>query len=52
MEHAALQDVRRPINTIGLVIAPNMHAGYTFEVHDVREHTKIVFKAPMSCMIC
>jgi fructose 1,6-bisphosphate aldolase/phosphatase len=35
-----------PFNTIGLVIAPNMHAGYAFEVHDVRGHKKIVFNAP------
>jgi len=35
-----------PFNTIGLVIAPNMHAGYSFEVHDVKEHKKITFNAP------
>ncbi len=35
-----------PFNTIGLVIAPNMHAGYSFEVHDVRDHKKITFNAP------
>ena len=35
-----------PFNTIGLVIAPNMHNGYSFEVHDVKEHTKIIFNAP------
>jgi len=35
-----------PFNTIGLVIAPNMHAGFAFEVHDVKEHKKIVLKAP------
>ena len=35
-----------PFNTIGLVIAPDMHAGFTFEVHDVKEHRKIVFSAP------
>lgn len=35
-----------PFNTIGLVIAPNMHTGYTFEVHDVKEHKKIYFHAP------
>jgi fructose 1,6-bisphosphate aldolase/phosphatase len=29
-----------PFNTIGLVIAPNMHKGFTFEVHDVKEHKK------------
>ena len=35
-----------PFNTIGLVIAPNMHAGYIFEVHDVKEHKKIMFNSP------
>jgi len=35
-----------PFNTIGLVIAANMHNGFTFEVHDVKEHKKISFNAP------
>jgi fructose 1,6-bisphosphate aldolase/phosphatase len=35
-----------PFNTIGLVIATNMHSGYIFEVHDVKEHKKILFKTP------
>ena len=35
-----------PFNTIGLVIAANMHNGFTFEVHDVKEHKKIRFDAP------
>ena len=35
-----------PFNTIGLVIAANMHSGFAFEVHDVKEHTKIIFNAP------
>ena len=35
-----------PFNTIGLVIASNMHNGFTFEVHDVKEHKKITFDAP------
>ena len=35
-----------PFNTIGLVIAPTMHSGYIFEVHDVKEHKKIKFKTP------
>jgi fructose 1,6-bisphosphate aldolase/phosphatase len=35
-----------PFNTIGLVIAPSMHNGYIFEVHDVKEHKKIKFKTP------
>ena len=35
-----------PFNTIGLVIASNMHGGFAFEVHDVKEHKKITFNAP------
>jgi fructose 1,6-bisphosphate aldolase/phosphatase len=35
-----------PFNTIGLVIAENMHSGFSFEVHDVKEHKKITFHAP------
>jgi len=35
-----------PFNTIGLVIAPNMHSGFSFEVQDVKEHKKITFNAP------
>ncbi|MDP2726200.1 MAG: fructose-1,6-bisphosphate aldolase/phosphatase [Dehalococcoidia bacterium] len=35
-----------PFNTIGLVIASNMHHGFTFEVHDVKEHKKVTFNAP------
>jgi fructose 1,6-bisphosphate aldolase/phosphatase len=35
-----------PFNTIGLVIAENMHDGFSFEVHDVKEHRKITFNAP------
>ncbi len=35
-----------PFNTIGLVIASNMHAGFRFEVHDVKECKKITFNAP------
>ncbi len=35
-----------PFNTIGLVIAANMHAGFTFEVHDIKEGKKITFNAP------
>jgi len=35
-----------PFNTIGLVIAENMHKGFSFEVHDVKEHKKITFNAP------
>ena len=35
-----------PFNTIGLVIAQNMHNGFSFEVHDVKESRMITFKAP------
>ncbi len=35
-----------PFNTAGLVIAPGMHEGFWFEVHDVKEHKKIVFETP------
>jgi fructose 1,6-bisphosphate aldolase/phosphatase len=35
-----------PFNTIGLVIAENMHSGFSFEIHDVKEHKKIAFNAP------
>jgi len=35
-----------PFNTIGLVIAPNMHGGFRFEIHDVKEHKKISLNAP------
>ena len=35
-----------PFNTIGLVIASNMHSGFAFEVLDVKEHVHITFNAP------
>lgn len=35
-----------PFNTAGLVIAPNMHAGFRFEVHDVKGHRRITFDTP------
>ncbi len=35
-----------PFNTIGLVIAQNMHCGFSFEVHDVKDHKKITFITP------
>ncbi len=35
-----------PFNTIGLVIASNMHNGFIFEVHDIKEHRKITFNTP------
>ena len=35
-----------PFTTAGLVIAPTLHQGFRFEVHDVREHKKITFDCP------
>ncbi len=35
-----------PFNTVGLIIAENMHKGFSFEVHDVEEEKKINFQAP------
>lgn len=35
-----------PFNTAGLVIAEPLHSGFAFEVHDVKEHRKIVLSAP------
>lgn len=35
-----------PFNTAGLIISPEMHEGFKFEVHDVKEHKKIVFETP------
>jgi len=35
-----------PFNTIGLVIASNMHGGFTFDVQDVKEHKKITLDTP------
>jgi fructose 1,6-bisphosphate aldolase/phosphatase len=35
-----------PFNTIGLVIAENMHNGFAFEVHDVKESKTITLNAP------
>ena len=35
-----------PFNTIGLVIAANMHTGFAFEVHDIKKSRKITFNAP------
>jgi len=35
-----------PFNTIGLVIASNMHTGFAFEVHDVKKSRKITFNSP------
>ncbi|MDY6906750.1 MAG: fructose-1,6-bisphosphate aldolase/phosphatase [Chloroflexota bacterium] len=35
-----------PFNTIGLVIADNMHGGFRFEVQDIKESKQITFDAP------
>ncbi|MCC6237664.1 MAG: fructose 1,6-bisphosphatase, partial [Dehalococcoidia bacterium] len=35
-----------PFNTAGLVISESLHDGFAFEVHDVKEHRKIVFNSP------
>ncbi len=35
-----------PFNTAGLVIAENLHAGFSFEVHDVVKSRKVTFNAP------
>jgi len=35
-----------PFNTAGLIIAPALHAGFRFEVHDIRHHSKIFFDTP------
>jgi fructose 1,6-bisphosphate aldolase/phosphatase len=35
-----------PFNTAGLVISESLHDGFSFEVHDVKEHKKIVFNTP------
>ena len=35
-----------PFNTIGLVIADNMHQGFAFEVQDIKENKRIIFNAP------
>lgn len=35
-----------PFTTAGLIIAPSLHQGFRFEVHDIREHKKISFDCP------
>lgn len=35
-----------PFNTAGLVIAESLHQGFAFEVHDLKNHRKIVFNSP------
>ncbi len=35
-----------PFNTAGLVMADALHQGFAFEVHDLKNHRKILFNAP------
>ena len=35
-----------PFNTAGLIIAPSLHEGFVFEVHDIIEHKKIKLSCP------
>ncbi len=35
-----------PFTTVGLIIAPAMHQGFRFEVHNIYEHKKITFHCP------
>ncbi|NPV67636.1 MAG: fructose 1,6-bisphosphatase [Anaerolineae bacterium] len=35
-----------PFNTAGLVIAPPLHDGFRFEVHDVKQNKRIFFDTP------
>ena len=35
-----------PFNTAGLIIAPSMHMGFRFEVHDVKGQKRIFFDTP------
>jgi fructose 1,6-bisphosphate aldolase/phosphatase len=35
-----------PFNTAGLIIAPSMHDGFRYEVHDVKGSKRIFFDAP------
>jgi fructose 1,6-bisphosphate aldolase/phosphatase len=35
-----------PFNTAGLVISDALHGGFTFELHDIKNHRKIRFNAP------
>ena len=35
-----------PFNTIGLIIDPNLHPGFVFEIWDVLEHTRVVMSCP------
>ena len=36
-----------PFNTAGLVIAEPLHQGFSFEVHDLKEHKRIHFDCPV-----
>ncbi len=35
-----------PFNTAGLIIDPNMHKGFRFEVYDIKNHKKVMLKSP------
>jgi len=35
-----------PFNTAGLVIDPSMHAGFRFEIWDIKEHKRVFMGAP------
>lgn len=35
-----------PFNTAGLVIAPSLHDGFTFEIHDVKDQKRVFFETP------
>jgi fructose 1,6-bisphosphate aldolase/phosphatase len=35
-----------PFNTAGLVIDPNMHTGFVFEVWDIEQHKKVMMRTP------
>ncbi|RMD81397.1 MAG: fructose 1,6-bisphosphatase [Candidatus Dadabacteria bacterium] len=35
-----------PFNSAGLVIDPNMHDGFRFEVWDIQEHTRVFMQTP------
>ncbi len=35
-----------PFNTAGLVIAPSLHKGFRFEIHDIQESKRIFLDAP------
>ncbi len=35
-----------PFNTAGLIIDPNLHSGFVFEVWDIKEHKRVFMKTP------